>query len=124
MRPFEIEVMASEQGDYLDKAKRLLVMIIEQALFDVRCPRTRNNQAINRQDAYNWLLRRDWCKDLDWWSNLVGWNADDYKFQELRRQLPFTVEQVKRILPGYENTFSHTNTKLSQNIRGFIEAIA
>ncbi|MGD0662645.1 MAG: recombinase family protein [Syntrophorhabdales bacterium] len=36
----------------------------------------------------------------------------------------FTVEQVKRILPDYEKTFSHANTKLSQNIRGFIEAIA
>ena len=36
----------------------------------------------------------------------------------------FTVEQVKRFLPDYENTFSHTNTRLSQNIRGFIEAIA
>lgn len=36
----------------------------------------------------------------------------------------FTVEQVKRILPDYEQVFFHANTKLSQNIRGFIEAIA
>jgi site-specific DNA recombinase len=41
-----------------------------------------------------------------------------------RNGKPFTVEQVKRILPDYEQTFSHANTKLSQNIRGFIEAIA
>lgn len=41
-----------------------------------------------------------------------------------RNGKPFTVEQVKRILPDYEKTFSHANTKLSQNIRGFIEAIA
>jgi len=41
-----------------------------------------------------------------------------------RNGKPFTVEQVKRILPDYEQTFSHTNTRLSQNIRGFIEAIA
>lgn len=36
----------------------------------------------------------------------------------------FTVEQVKRLLPDYRKAFSHTNTRLSQNIRGFIEAIA
>jgi site-specific DNA recombinase len=41
-----------------------------------------------------------------------------------RNGKPFTVEQVKRILPDYEKTFSHSNTRLSQNIRGFIEAIA
>jgi site-specific DNA recombinase len=41
-----------------------------------------------------------------------------------RNGKPFTVEQVKRVLPDYKKTFSHANTKLSQNIRGFIEAIA
>lgn len=41
-----------------------------------------------------------------------------------RNGKPFTTEQIKRVLPDYEKAFSHTNTKLSQNIRGFIEAIA
>ncbi len=36
----------------------------------------------------------------------------------------FTSEQVKRIITGYENTFVKMNTRLSQNIRSFVEAIA
>lgn len=41
-----------------------------------------------------------------------------------RNSKPFTVEQVKRLLPDYQNVWCHSNTKLSRNIRGFIEAIA
>jgi site-specific DNA recombinase len=37
---------------------------------------------------------------------------------------PFREEQVKRILPNYEQAFSHATSTLSRNIRGFIEAIA
>ena len=36
----------------------------------------------------------------------------------------FDVQQVKRILVGYKNTFSHTTTALSRDIRNFIERIA
>ena len=41
-----------------------------------------------------------------------------------RNGKPFSGNQVKRILPDYTKTFSHENTALSRNIRGFIEAIA
>ena len=37
---------------------------------------------------------------------------------------PFRTEQVKRLLPDYTKAFSHTSTKLSGHIRGFIEIIA
>lgn len=37
---------------------------------------------------------------------------------------PFTPEQVKRVITGYRDTFKKTNTKLGENIRAFVEAIA
>jgi site-specific DNA recombinase len=36
----------------------------------------------------------------------------------------FTAEQVRRIVTGYEGKFTKSNTTLSRNIRGFVEAIA
>jgi hypothetical protein len=36
----------------------------------------------------------------------------------------FMPEQVRQIIDGYEGKFTKTNTRLSQNIRGFVEAIA
>ena len=41
-----------------------------------------------------------------------------------RNGRPFSPQQVKRIVTGYENCFSKENTRLSQNIRQFISAIA
>jgi hypothetical protein len=35
----------------------------------------------------------------------------------------FMPEQVRQIIDGYEGTFTKTNTRLSRNIRGFVEAI-
>ena len=32
-------------------------------------------------------------------------------------------EQVRQIIDGYEGKFMKTNTRLSRNIRGFVEAI-
>lgn len=36
----------------------------------------------------------------------------------------FTPEQVRRIITGYEGKFTKTNTRLSRNIREFVESIA
>jgi len=36
----------------------------------------------------------------------------------------FMPEQVRQIIDGYEGKFTKTNTRLSRNIRGFVEAIA
>jgi hypothetical protein len=36
----------------------------------------------------------------------------------------FRPEQVRRIIAGYAGKFSKTNTRLSRNIREFVEAIA
>ena len=35
----------------------------------------------------------------------------------------FKPEQVRQIIDGYEGKFTKTNTRLSRNIRGFVEAI-
>jgi len=35
----------------------------------------------------------------------------------------FKPEQVRQIIDGYEGNFTKTNTRLSRNIRGFVEAI-
>lgn len=51
--------------------------------------------------------------------------------KELKRQgmttrngKDFTPEQIRRIITGYEGKFTKTNTRLSRNIREFVEAIA
>ena len=43
---------------------------------------------------------------------------------QTRKGKAFEHQQVKQIIKGYKNTFSKQNTKLAQNIRGFIEGIA
>lgn len=41
-----------------------------------------------------------------------------------RKGRDFTPEQIRRIITGYEGKFTKTNTRLSRNIREFVEAIA
>lgn len=41
-----------------------------------------------------------------------------------RKGKDFTPEQIRRIITGYEGKFTKTNTRLSRNIREFVEAIA
>lgn len=44
--------------------------------------------------------------------------------KKTRNGKPFTPQQVKRILESYRETFHKQNSRLGQNIRSFIEAIA